>query len=247
MMGMKLREAGKTLPYFMKAGTKGIYLFDAWPASHDHVEKFVKAFNIDAVFFSSSQAREFFARRYSGCTLQWVPEGIDPNCYTYRPVGEKDIDVLQFGRKYEWHHSRIVGPLKRAGRKYIYRQGNEVTFRTKEELVDALARSKIAVLGTRDTIAPECTGGISTMTNRYLQAMASKVLVVGVVPSDMERAFGYIPIIEIDTRKPHKQILDILGEYDSFVPLIERNYQEILRHHRWSDRWRLIRDSLDLQ
>ncbi len=66
--------------------------------------------------------------------------------------------------------------------------------------------------------------------------MASKCLIVGVLPREMEILFDYCPIIEIDSENPEHQILEILNNYESYLPLIEKNYKNVCNEHTWVNR-----------
>ena len=49
--------------------------------------------------------------------------------------------------------------------------------------------------------------------------------------------FGYNPVLEIDPQNPVQQLNHVLSRYDDFIPMIERNYNEVLAHHTWTMRW----------
>jgi hypothetical protein len=75
------------------------------------------------------------------------------------------------------------------------------------------------------------------MTLRYLQAMSSKCLIIGILPDEMRDLFEYMPIIEIDFSDPINQILIILENYNQYIDLIEKNYSEVIKNHQWKNRW----------
>ena len=52
----------------------------------------------------------------------------------------------------------------------------------------------------------------------------------------MEYLFDYNPIIEIDEENPIEQINTILKNYDSYIPLIEKNHETVARFHNWNAR-----------
>lgn len=248
LIGMEIK---KCFPYFLYARSRNVYIFDVWPDKHDEFEFFVNKFNIDNVFFPSLQMTEAFKKRKLQCNFYWIPEGVDPAQYRYREYGDKDIDVLQFGRKYNWYHEQIEGPLYRSNKKYMYSQKEGgITFPARQEFIDGLARSKVSICVPCNITHPQRSGYISTMTNRYLQSMASKCLIVGILPSDMESIFGYNPVIEIDAKNPVQQLLHILEEYEKYIPLIEKNYQAVAEKHTWAHRWneieRLIKDDKNI-
>jgi len=241
LMGTELK---KCFPYFLSAKSKSVYLFDAWPKNHRIIEAFLDRFDIANAFFSSCQVAEMFAKKMK-CKCFWVPEGIDVKEYKYNEQTKRDIDVIQFGRKYNWYHEQIAPVLKKRNKVYLYaKKEGEIVFPTKNGFVDGLSRSKISICFPSSITHPEKSGDVSTLTARYLQSMAAKCLVVGIMPNEMRQIFGYDPVVEIDERNPGKHLLSILHEYERYLPLIEKNYRTIREEHTWSKRWEMIRDCL---
>lgn len=235
MMGL---DAAKTAPWFIHSARKSIYLFDAWPARHADIRAFVESWRIQYAFVSSSQAAARLAELCQRCTFIWVPEGVDPDRYDARPLGEKDIDVLQLGRKYDAHHTEIVPALEKSGKTYLFeREKGKLIFPERDKFVDGLARSRVSICVPSSITHPERAGNIETMTIRYLQSMVSKCLVLGHAPAEMVELFGYNPVVEIDMSDPAGQLLDILGGYDEYLPLIERNFDRVVSEHTWDNRW----------
>lgn len=235
----------KCAPYFMLSGRKSIYLFDAWPSDHEKIIKFINFWQIDNVFLSSSQATEMLSASVRECNFYWLPEAINPSLYRASPYAEKDIDVLQFGRKYDAYHELIRKPLERDGKVYRYEQTKgEIVFATREEFVDGLARSKVSICVPSNITHPERSGDIETMTVRYLQSMTSKCLIVGHAPKEMINLFGYNPVIEIDMKDPVNQLQFVLNNFNQYVSLIEKNYATVADNHSWHNRWKEITDVL---
>lgn len=244
LMGSMFR---KCLPYFSFPGRKAIYLFDAWPDSHDVIVRFVEQFGVDRVFVSSSQAAATLGERFRHARCWWVPEGIDPTGYVALPPEERDIDVLAMGRRYDSYHAQIVEPLARDGRQYLYEAvKGQVIFPERSAFIDGLARSKISICVPSSITHPERAGGVSTMTVRYLQSMAAKCLIVGKAPAELIELFGYNPLIEIDESDPGGQLLQLIAEYPQHQALIERNHAVLLHGHTWRHRWRQVADLMAL-
>ena len=231
-------DAARTAPWFIRTGRRSLYLFDAWPARHGEIRAFVEAWGIQYAFISSSQAAERLARLSERCTFMWVPEGVDPSGYQQRSFIEKDIDVLQLGRKYDSYHARIAPGLETAGKSYFHeKEKGGIVFPTREEFVGGLARSRISICFPSSMTHPQRAGDIETMTTRYLQSMVSKCLVLGHAPGEMLELFGYNPVVEVDDADPAGQILEILRDYESYQPLIEKNYDTVRSDHTWRRRW----------
>jgi hypothetical protein len=225
------------IPAYLTARNNYIYMFDAWPRFHRSMAVFLDLFNVKAVFFSSREVNRLYQlNTQSACKSYWIPEGIRSEEYQFTTA--KSIDVLEFGRKYQRYHDLIVGRLADNNKKHVYLKENEsILYESKKDFVYALGDSKISICIPSNITHPERSEEISTMTLRYLQCMASKCLIVGILPDEMEEVFGYIPMIQIDFDRPEQQLLDILNNYSDYAQLIEKNYQEVLMHHQWSHRW----------
>ena len=100
-------------PWFVLPSRRSIYLFDAWPSQHLAIRSYVETWGIEYAFVSSSQAARRLASICDRCTFIWVPEGIEPSAYQQRSLADKDIDVLQLGRKFDAHHVVIAPALEK--------------------------------------------------------------------------------------------------------------------------------------
>jgi hypothetical protein len=232
------------LPYSFFTSMNFIYMYDAWPRFHKWIFPLLDFFNIRFVFFSSKQVYLDHQTKYPGsrCKSIWLPEGINTAEYRAESYVNKDIDVLEFGRIYQEYHDLIKGALITEGKKHVYpKPGVALLFPDRPSFIDGLAQSKIVICVPSNITHPQRAEYISTMTLRYLQAMASKVLIVGKMPNDMQELFTYLPILEIDMDHAAEQILDILRNYEAYIPLIERNYVEVWENHQWQNRWGVIR------
>ncbi|MBA4311485.1 MAG: hypothetical protein C0417_02535 [Chlorobiaceae bacterium] len=242
LMGL---DVNKVLPYFLFSGRKNIYLFDAWPNTHERLKDIVKYWNINHVFLSSSQAVEQLCSASHKCNYSWIPEGINPDLYMSYSYNDKNIDVVQVGRKYETHHRLIVEPLEKERKVYLYEKvKGEIIFPGRGKFIEGIARAKISICVPSSITHPVRAGGIETMTIRYLQSMVSKCLLLGHAPQEMIRLFGYNPVIEIDSQDPVKQIFFLLEHIKDYIPLIEKNYKTVVEHHTWRHRWESISNVL---
>ena len=224
------------------SGNRSAFLFDAWPDRHDLIVAFAEEYKINHLFVSASQAADALRARLPKTHVHWIPEGINPDEYHFDPPEEKSIDVLALGRKYDAYHQAIVGHCEERQRQYRYEKvKGQLVFDSRSEFIDGLARSKIVVCVPSSVTHPERSGAIETMTIRYLQAMASKCLVLGHMPAEMGELFDDQPVIEIDMQQPTLQLDSILDHFADYLPLIERNYQAVRQHHSWSHRWEQIK------
>ncbi|HEY0896498.1 MAG TPA: glycosyltransferase [Sphingobacteriaceae bacterium] len=241
-------EFEKCLLQFLPRQGNVVYFFDAWPKYHADISRFIRSFHVHTVFFSSKQVTEIFRKANTGSRCYWLPEAINVKAFRCRPYTEKTIDVLQFGRRYDLYHQQIAGPLEEQGYCYLYeKRKGQVVFPTNDEFIEGLSRSRISICFPCNMTHPDRSGGISTMTVRYLQSMASKCLIVGTMPAEMRELFEYDPVIEVDLRDPAGQLLSILRNYHQYIPLIEKNYAAVRLHHTWDHRCEAIMDILNTE
>jgi hypothetical protein len=236
------------LPYAFLSKHNFIYMYDAWPRFHKWIFPLLDFLNVRFVFFSAKQAwiSHQSSNLQSRCKSMWLPEAINAAEYHPEPFENKDIDVLEFGRIYQEYHDRIRPALESSYKMHVYpKPGTALLFPNRASFIKGLGRAKLVICVPSDITHPERAENISTMTLRYLQAMVSKVLIVGKMPSDMEELFPYLPIVELDMTHAGEQIVAVLDAYETYIPLIERNYAEVWKHHQWSNRWEVIKSRME--
>lgn len=238
-------DFGKCLPYFMFNENKNLFIFDAWPSNHKIIIKYLNHFKVKNAFFTSSQATRIIQEDVIDTVCHWIPEGVLPESYKSLPYQDKTIDVLALGRKYDAYHTKIVGCLELSKRIYLFekKKGN-IIFPTRDGFIDGLAKSKISICVPSSITHPERSGDIEVITQRYLQSMVSKCIILGHAPKELIELFGYNPVIEIDYRDPENQILEILDNYSDYHSLVEKNYEMVLKNHTWQNRWNSMKKIL---
>jgi hypothetical protein len=237
LMGLRLR---KCMPYFAFSRRKHLYIFDAWPQYHDQIREFARLYKVSSLLVTSRQVAEQLQEGCQ-CAVHWIPEGIAPSSYRFCDYQDKNIDVLEFGRKHLPYHQTIRDFLAKQGKVHLYEKSKgDLVFPTRKSFIDGLARSKISICIPSNITHPERSGNVETMTIRYLQSMISKCLIVGHAPSEMVQLFGYNPVVEIDNGDPCAQLSELLNRYEDFIPLIERNYGQVIENHTWARRWETI-------
>jgi len=230
----------KTFPHFFRKGFKSIYMFDAWPSYYKYINRFITDFNVDVLFVSSKQSAESLNKLIGRNNVFWIPEGVDPKEYKFYPNNEKDIDVLSFGRNYQLFHEKIAEHLIKQNVNYKFPAGGKMVFPDRQTFIEGLGRSKISVCFPTSITHADRAGDIETMTNRYLQSMAAKCLILGKAPEEMKLLFGYNPVVEVNMDDPVGQIMDILKNFEQYSVLIEKNYQTLISNHTWQKRWESI-------
>lgn len=236
----------KFFPYFhYRAKSKTLWMYDAWEPLFDEIEKTIRNYGITILLTASKQSADYFeSLGIKNFKAHWVPEAVDVSKYHFIEYKNRAIDVLQLGRKWNDYHEKIK-PIEST---LVYRyekQAGTIIFKTREDFIHGLANSKISICVPSTITHPEITGKISTVTNRFFQSMASKCLILGKLPIDMLHLFDYNPIIEIDDENAEAQIYSILKNYETYLPLIEKNYEVVKHHHNWNERIKTIENTIN--
>lgn len=218
-------------------------IWDCWPSFWETTEKFFRKHNVSTAFFTSSQTAEHFKNVFPECKIFHMPEGIDSQIYKQgKPLRERSIDYLEYGRC-----CSIVDSAKLDDSINVLSSRNERNgLATREDLVNALADSKITIAMTRLDNQPEIAKGIDTLTQRYWECMLSGVILLGRAPLELIDFIGYDPTVKIDLNNVDFQILEILNHIEDYQDLVDRNRTVALQKGDWSDRIKTIMQQLTL-
>ena len=227
------------------------YIFDCWPVDYPKWEKLLRRHRIRVAFFTARGSADHFRERLPGMASYWGPEACDPADYDHAiALKDREIDVLELGRKYTPYHDRIEGPLGELEYRFLYsRDGTRtVIFEGPAALRKGLGNTKIAVSFPKSMTHAEGqvgmekkgAGGLETVTLRYFEQMASKCLIVGHCPAELEEIFGYNPVIEGDLEDPVGQLKKIMSSIDEYQQTVDDNYRRLLEVGTWENRVEMI-------
>lgn len=212
-------------------GRRVAWLFDAWPSSYRDLATLARRYRIDLLLITAKQSADRMAREIESCEVKWCAEPFVDLGFKSKLWIERAVDVIQFGRKYEPYHARLVRDLSGMGRRYVFEErAGQVVFPTTTEFVRGLADSRISVCFPCDMTHPERAGDVSTVTQRYFQSFASGCVVVGESPQELIQLFGYDPVVKADLENPATQVAEILADLSRYASLVERNLEEVKRH-----------------
>lgn len=238
---MNINDLYKLVPIYFKNKNISLYIYDLLKFQYNLFFNITNYLEIKNIFFSSKDTTDYFNNNYKSNTkYYWLPEAIKEDEYDHVEYSKKDIDIISFGRRYEIYHNKIL----KGNFKYLYKINSKPLFSNHKELIENLAKSKISICFPADLTNPEHFKDISKVTMRYFQSMICKCLILGKSPSDMKYLFNYNPVIEADLDNPLKQIENILSNYNDYIDLIETNYNEVLKKHKYSDRVKRIYELL---
>jgi hypothetical protein len=214
------------------------YCYDCWPAEYARWERIFRRNRVHVAFFSAQQSASYFADRISTMETRWLPEAVAVADYAGdKRLAERGIHVLEMGRRFDEYHARVAPVLRHAGMVHLFeRVKGNVVFPSRDGFLAGLGDSQVSVCFPSSITHPARSGHVETLTHRYLESMASKCVVVGRCPQELEILFGYNPIIEADPDDPASQLLDILSDISRYQDAVERNYHRLMQVGTWETR-----------
>jgi len=133
------------------------------------------------------------------------------------------LHVLELGRRHEPYHDAIKA-VTEAG--YVHRFQPDgkgaLAFARKQEMICALGNTVVSVCFPSSTTHPERSGSVSTMTQRYLEGIASGALLVGESMSELSRLLGFDPVVPVEWKDPLGQLLRIVASPEVFQSTVTR-------------------------
>ena len=223
------------------------YCFDCWEPEYKTWKAFFLRHRVRLAFFSARQSAQYFANALPAMKSLWLPEATDPFQYhPERKLSERDIDVLELGRKHDNFHSNIVRAMIAKQRVHLFEKvKGEIVFADRSSFVDGLGRSKISVCFPCSQTHVQRSGSIETVTHRYFESIASNCILLGHCPTELSDLFGYNPVIEVESGKEAAQIDTILSNLDSYKNLVQRNYKRLLDVGTWRSRIPIVLEAVE--
>ena len=123
---------------------------------------------------------------------------------------------------------------------HLYSKNGEHIFKTEHDLVNGLADSKITVCYPRCDTQPEKAGDIETLTQRYWEAMLSRIVIVGRAPKELTDLIGYNPVLNLGKDNCKEQVTDILANIQEYQELVNKNRETALIMGDWKNRIDII-------
>ncbi len=198
--------------------------FDCWEPDYAKWTDLLQRLAPKVAFFSARQSAAYMEQNVPGLQAIWAPEGIDPTDFTpHKPLRDRTIDVLELGRKNDSYHAAIRDLSSR--RPYVHlfeKERGAIVFASRAKLVAGLADSKLSICFPSSITHPGRSGNVETLTQRYLESIASGCILLGRCPVELRDLFGFDPVIAVDEGDPLGQIEHILANIDNYTELTDR-------------------------
>lgn len=223
--------------------------FDVWPSAWDRWESMYRRHRVDVAFITARESAQEMQKRRPNMRAIWLPEAADPNEYDPSvPQSRRSIDVLELGRSLAKFHQSVAQSLAKKGVRHVYAGSlGRTLFPTRQDLIRAMAQTRLNVCFPGTMTHPELFGGLETATYRYFESFASKCVVLGHAPAELIDLFGFNPVIECDLDHAAEQIFGLLDDIDGLQAHADRVHARFLEVGTWQVRARAIADALGIQ
>jgi len=165
------------------------------------------------------------------CPVVHVPEAIDIGLFRAEiPLHQRQIHLLELGRRWDAWHEAVLPTTRSGGLRHVFEPSKgHLVFSNREALVDGLSQSAISVCFPSNLTHPERSGSIETLTQRYLESMASGCLIVGHAPKELVDILGYNPLIESDPDDAADIVSHILKNLTDYQALVDKNRNSMVQ------------------
>ena len=216
-------------------------IWDCWPMYFEKTCHWFIKHHVRTAIFTSSQTADRMKKRFPQMNILTITEGIDTSKYNEgKKLNERSIDLLEFGRR----NKKVFDVSLPQNYTHLYSKNGEHLFKTEQDLVYGLADSKITICYPRCDTQPQKAGDIETLTQRYWEAMLSRIVIVGRAPKELIDLIGYNPVIEIGKENQKERIIDIINHINNYQSLVDRNNDTAKKMGSWDIRARQIMDWL---
>ncbi|MGN0226096.1 MAG: hypothetical protein ACI4A7_08505 [Prevotella sp.] len=192
--------------------------------------------------FTSKQEMEAMKTRLPEVRMHHCPEAVDSSLYSPgKDLEARNIDLLEFGRSNE----NIIGDSCIMGINHVSTFENGRYIYSNDELFDAMGDAKITLCLPRSMTHPDIAEGVETLTQRYWEAMLSRMIIIGHAPKELTDITGYNPVIPVEKDNFVGQVKEILSHLSHYQPLVDRNRETALQLAPWELRMREVKEWLE--
>jgi hypothetical protein len=230
------------------------FLVELWTTQlAQYQEELKRLRQFDHVFLFSRAALPAL-ERLTGVPCSYLPAATDTLRFAprTRPLSERPIDVLSYGRRVEGTHAALLEALESGQLFYTFTTGTGpfpiTDYREHRVLLaQTLQRSRFTIVYRNNDNADRArlTGGEDSLTTRYFEAAATGTVILGSRPevADFDSCFDWEDAL-VQIKAPEPRITHVLRELEESPQRLNdvraRSIMESLRRHDWVHRWLTI-------
>lgn len=215
-------------------------IWDCWPMFFDKVVDWLRKYHVRTVIFTSSQTAERMRKEFPDMNILAVTEGINTQFYHAGEfLVDRSIDLLEYGSM-ERNFFRELVP----GINHVNRNNADGCMDSFEQLTDTMSHAKVTIALPRCDTAPELTGDIETLTQRFWECMLSRTVLLGRAPKELIDLIGYNPVIDLDRNNPDQQVREIVSRISDYQELVGKNRETALKMAPWEIRMKKVMEWL---
>lgn len=215
-------------------------VWDCWPMYFEKMVNWLRKYRVRTAIFTSSQTAERMRELFPNMNILSITEGIDVMPYHQGEVlVGRSIDLLEYGSmERNFFHDLVVGI------NHVNRGNANGCMDTFGQLTNTISNSKVTIALPRCDTAPEMTGNIETLTQRFWECMLSRTVLLGRAPKELVDLIGYNPVIDLDKNNPDHQVREIVGHISDYQKLVDKNREIALKMAPWEVRMKKVMDWL---
>ena len=205
-------------------------VWDCWPRYFEKTCEWFRRHDVRTAIFTSSQNAERMRQRFPQVDILTITEGIDTALYgAGKSLKNRDIDLLEFGRENHLFSKGLPSSVT-----HLHSHGRLKMFSSDQKFHETLENAKMTVCVPRCDTNPKMAGDIETLTQRYWEAMLSRMVIIGRAPQELIDLVGYNPVIEISREHAEEEVESILRHIEDYQDLVDKNRKVALEMGDWT-------------
>lgn len=207
--------------------------WDSWPGEcFERSVALIRKCKVKTAIFTSSITANRMRECFPDVNILTITEGLDITLYAKgKELKDRTFDVLEFGRKSNYIYDNFPNGIK-----YLYSKNGERLFDTNDAFYNALQNVKITIVLPRSITHPHIAKDVETLTQRYWEAMASRVIMIGHAPQELIDLVGYNPVVEVTPENANDTIIQILSDLGKYQDIVNRNREIAIKYGSWDYR-----------
>ncbi len=215
-------------------------IWDCWPMYFEKIVHWLRKYRVRTAIFTSSQTADRMKAEFPDMNILAVTEGINTQYYhAGEALVDRSIDLLEYGSMERNFFCELV-----SGIKHVNRSNANGCMDSFKQLTDTMSHAKVTIALPRCDTAPELTGDIETLTQRFWECMLSRTILLGRAPKELVDLIGYNPVIALDRNHPEAQVRDIVAHAEDYQGLVDKNREVALAVAPWEMRMQQVREWL---
>ncbi|MEM0913990.1 MAG: glycosyltransferase [Planctomycetota bacterium] len=204
------------------------WCMDSWPKFDAGLHGFFEKFGVRRACFTQRAAVERCRAAMPEIAASWMPESTPPEIYDASlPLADRPTRIISYGRQLDGMNEALAA-LGDESSGVLDAATCRRRFADLDSLRAAIGRARTTLAYPRSLTHTDFSGGSETMTLRYLEAVASRTVLMGATTQEMVDLFGFDPVIEATPGTVGDLVREVVEHPERYQDHVDRCHARFL-------------------